>query len=170
MDPVVLVYCHLASTLRQAMDSEPYKRSSGWALSPMLSDWAASQMITGHIFTEITLLPPRSTRCTSQGLLEYLSCWIHVWTRHRTWGSVCLVTQSCLFVTPRTVAHQAGCSVRGNWSELPFPSPGDLPNPGIKPAFPALAGGFSTTEPPGKPWIGGSKITNTIEHRNSLLW
>ena len=32
-----------------------------------------------------------------------------------------------------------------------FPSPGDLPNPGIEPASPALAGGFFTIEPPGKP-------------------
>ena len=40
------------------------------------------------------------------------------------------------------------------WSGLPFPTPGDLPNPGIKPASlasPALAGGFFTTVPPGKP-------------------
>ena len=37
------------------------------------------------------------------------------------------------------------------WSELPFPSPVDLPDPGIKPASLALAGGFFTTEPPGKP-------------------
>ena len=39
------------------------------------------------------------------------------------------------------------------WSELPFPSPVDLPNPGIDPAstvFPALAGKFLITEPPGK--------------------
>ena len=34
---------------------------------------------------------------------------------------------------------------------LPFPSPGHLPDPGIEPASPALAGGFFTTEPPGKP-------------------
>ena len=34
---------------------------------------------------------------------------------------------------------------------LPFPSPGDLPDPGIEPVSPALAGGFFTTEPPGKP-------------------
>jgi len=33
------------------------------------------------------------------------------------------------------------------WSGLPFPSPGDLPHPGIKLAFPALAGRFFTTEP-----------------------
>jgi len=40
---------------------------------------------------------------------------------------------------------------QGCWSGLPFPSPGDLPDPGIKPMSPALAGGFFTTEPPGKP-------------------
>jgi len=37
------------------------------------------------------------------------------------------------------------------WSGLPFPSPRDLPNPEIKVASSALAGGFFTTEPPGKP-------------------
>ena len=40
------------------------------------------------------------------------------------------------------------------WSGLPFPSPGDLPNPGIEPLSlmsPALAGGIFTTVPPGKP-------------------
>ena len=38
------------------------------------------------------------------------------------------------------------------WSGLPFPSLGDLPNPGTEPVSPALPGGFFTTEPPGKPW------------------
>ena len=37
-----------------------------------------------------------------------------------------------------------------HWSGLPFPSPGDLPDPGIEPTSPALAGGFFTTEPPRK--------------------
>ena len=59
------------------------------------------------------------------------------------------------FVTPWTVAHQASLSMRFPrqefWSGLPFPSPGDLPDLGIKPASPELAGGFFTTEPPGKP-------------------
>ena len=36
-------------------------------------------------------------------------------------------------------------------SGLPFPSPGDLPDMGIGPASPALAGGFFSTEPPGSP-------------------
>ena len=48
-----------------------------------------------------------------------------------------LAAQLCLFVTPRTVAHQAPLSVEFSrqeyWSGLPFPSPGDLPNPGIEP-------------------------------------
>ena len=58
------------------------------------------------------------------------------------------------FSTPCTVACQAPLSMgfprQGYWSGLPFPSPGDLPDPGIKPMSPALAGGFFTTEPPGK--------------------
>ena len=61
-------------------------------------------------------------------------------------------------VTPWTVAHQAplsiGFSRQKYWSRLPFPPPGDLPDPGIKPASlvsPALAGRFFTTEPPGNP-------------------
>jgi len=37
------------------------------------------------------------------------------------------------------------------WSSLPFPSPGDLPDPEIEPASPELAGRFPTAEPPGKP-------------------
>ena len=67
---------------------------------------------------------------------------------------MCLVTQSCptLFVTPWTIAHQAplsmGFSRQEYWSGLPCSPPGDLPNPGIKPASSALAGGFFTTEPP----------------------
>ena len=47
-----------------------------------------------------------------------------------------------LFATPWIVAYQAppsmGFSRQEHWSELPFPSPGDLPNPGIQPGSPAL--------------------------------
>ena len=59
------------------------------------------------------------------------------------------------FVTPWTVAHQAPLSMgfprQVYYSGLPFPSPEDLPNPGIEPASPALADGFLVTETPGKP-------------------
>ena len=57
-----------------------------------------------------------------------------------------------LFAAPWTVAHQAPLSMEFSkqeyWSGLPFPTPGDLPDPGIKPtsfASPALAGRFFTT-------------------------
>ena len=44
-----------------------------------------------------------------------------------------------------------GFSGQEYWSGLPFPSPENLPNPGIKPTSPALAGKFFTAELPGKP-------------------
>ena len=49
-----------------------------------------------------------------------------------------------------------GFSRQESWSGLPFPSPGNLPDPGIEPASlvsPMFAGRFFTTEPPGKPYI-----------------
>ena len=60
-----------------------------------------------------------------------------------------------LFATPWTVAHKAplstGFSRQEYWSGLPFPSPGDLPHPGIEPRSPALQADALTSEPPGKP-------------------
>jgi len=44
-----------------------------------------------------------------------------------------------------------GFSRQEYWTGLPFPSLGDLPDPGIKPNSPAFAGGFFTAKPPGKP-------------------
>ena len=75
---------------------------------------------------------------------------------------------ACLVVsdsaTPRTIAHQAPLSMgffrQEYWSRLPFPTPGDLPNPGIEPTFrisPALVGRFFTAEIPEKP-----KLMNTF--------
>ena len=60
-----------------------------------------------------------------------------------------------LFVTPWTVAYQAppsmGFSKQEYWSGFPFPSPGDLPDPGITPGSPAVQADALTSEPPGKP-------------------
>ena len=60
-----------------------------------------------------------------------------------------------LFVTPWTVAHQAPPSMEFSrqeyWSGLPFPSPGDLPDPGIKPGSPALQADALLSEPLGEP-------------------
>ena len=67
-----------------------------------------------------------------------------------------LVAQLCpTFATPWTVACQAslfmGFSRQEYWSGLPFPSPGDLPNPGIEPGSPMLQVDSLPTEPPGRP-------------------
>ena len=70
--------------------------------------------------------------------------------------------QLCLTLFDRMAytAHQAPLDMEFSrqeyWSRLPFPTPGDLPDPGIEPASlasPTLAGGFFTTLPPGKPFI-----------------
>ena len=70
----------------------------------------------------------------------------------------CLVTKSCLtLATPQTVLWQAplsmGFSRQEYWSGLPFPSPGDLPDPGIEPGSPALQADSLPTELRGKPTI-----------------
>ena len=52
---------------------------------------------------------------------------------------------------------------------MPFLTPGDLPDPGIECASPALAGGFFTTEPPGKPFVMLSDlITDTLVQFSSV--
>ena len=71
-----------------------------------------------------------------------------------------------LFATLWTVARQAppsmGFSRQEYWSGLPFPSPGNLPNPGIEPTSPALEADALTSEPPGnKPKDGDTKMQMT---------
>ena len=81
-----------------------------------------------------------------------------------------------LFETLWTVTCQAplsiGFSQQEYWSGLPFPSPGDLPNPGTEPASPAapaLAGRFFTTEPPGKPKLY-IRTSLKINPKKGTLW
>ena len=73
----------------------------------------------------------------------------HIWTRRRT------ELQSFFRLLQPHGACQAPLSMRFSrqayWSGLPFPSPGDLPDPGIEPRSPALQADSLPTEPPGKP-------------------
>ena len=97
----------------------------------------------------------------------------------------CLVVKSYLtFATPCTITHQAPLSMGfprwEQWSGLPFPSPGDLRDPGIELTSPALAGGFFTTKPPAKvlldlpeeiAWFINSKIPRSFNPPSKqLLW
>ena len=82
----------------------------------------------------------------------------------------CVLSHVQLFATPWIVDNEAplsiGFSRQVYWSGLPFPIPGGLPHPWVKsecPASPAFAGGFFTTEPPGKPLT-----LYTHPHKNSL--
>ena len=72
------------------------------------------------------------------------------------WWWCGLVTKSCpTLAVSWTVACQAplsiGFSRQEYWSGLPFPSPGDLPDPGIEPGSPALQADSLPVEPEGKP-------------------
>ena len=80
--------------------------------------------------------------------LGYLSfcCWIM--------DGTCSLSYVQLFATLWPIACQAppsmGFSRQEYWSGLPFPSPGDIPNPGIEPGSPALQADSLPSEPPGK--------------------
>ena len=74
--------------------------------------------------------------------------------KHKWKWKVKLLSHVRLFATPWTVAYQAPQSMEFSrqeyWSGLPFPSPGDLPSPGIEPRSPALQADALPSEPPGK--------------------
>ena len=78
---------------------------------------------------------------------------------------MCMRAQSCLtLATPWIIAHQVPLSMgfpgQEYWSGLLFPTPGDLPAPGIKPTSlvpPCIADVFFTTAPPGKPTENGRR-------------
>ena len=84
-------------------------------------------------------------------------------------GKLCPI----LFVISWTAACQAPLSLgfprQEYWSELPFPSPGDLPDPGIESTAPALADRFFTTEPRGKPNNRLLKIMSMIVIRRMKI-
>ena len=82
-----------------------------------------------------------------------------------------------LFATPWTVAYQAspsmGFSRQEYWSGLPFPSPGDLPDPGIEPRSLTLEADTLTSEPPGKTTLIAAVplgYTPLVIFAMSLLW
>ena len=119
--------CYLTPSLKPFLEDNQFI-SSSW-LSPY------------HNHFGITMHPPKSAHSQvpdNQGwlLCSVLSHFSHIW----------------LFAILWTVAYQASLSIRffrqEYWSELPFPTPGDLLDPGIEPislSTPALAGGFFTT-------------------------
>ena len=97
---------------------------------------------------------------------------------HRVQGVEGVVAQSCpTFATPWTVAYQAspsmGFSRQEYWIGLPFPSPGDLHDPGIEPGSPAFEADALPSEPPGKPLSYGFSSSHVwmqeLDHKEGLV-
>ena len=79
-----------------------------------------------------------------------------------------------LFAIPWTVAHQASLSIRFSkqeyWSGLPFPSPGDLPNPGIEPGSPRYRQMLYHLSHQGSPLYGRSMFNFFFFYFTILYW
>ena len=77
-------------------------------------------------------------------------------------------------MTPWTVAHQTPLSMEFSrqeyWIGMPFPSPGDLPDPRIEPRSPALQADSLLTEPPGKTIVAASIYIATNSNETSLFF
>ena len=111
------------------------------------------QMLAIWSLVSLPFLNPACTSGSSQSTYSWSLAWR---TLSITFNSsplcvVCHINCVHLFATPWIIAHQTPLSMEFSrqkyWSGLPFSSPGDLPDQGIKPAFPASAGGFFTTPP-----------------------
>ena len=113
----------------------------------------SSNLCTGCAPLEATGLA--GTNFRSRGALAWLSSRLLGLGLCRCRNCCCLVTKLCLTLSDPMDYSPPGSSVHGILQEycsgLPFPSPGDLPDPGIEPASPALVGRFCTAESPEKP-------------------
>ena len=82
------------------------------------------------------------------------------------------LSQVWLFATPRGIAYQAPQSMgffqQEYWSGLPFPSPGELPDPGIEPGSPALQAESSLSAPLGSPLLQLEAVTSSSVSWNDL--
>ena len=92
--------------------------------------------------------------CPVMESIVFLECvWPCVFSVHLLLLLLSRFSRVRLCATPQTAAHQAalslGFSRQEHWSGLPFPSPGDLPDPGIEPGSPAFQADSSPSEPPG---------------------
>ena len=87
----------------------------------------------------------------SVSMSSFLGSWL-------SYNYCCPIAKLCPTLCDPMDCNPPGSSVQRfpreeYWSELPFPSPGDLSHSGIKPMSPARAGKFFTAEPPGKPFL-----------------
>ena len=114
--------------------------------------------ILGSIFKSRVIILPTKVRLVKAMVFPVVMYGCESWTVKKV-ESESEVAQWCLTLCdPWTAAHQTppsmGFSRQEYWSGLPFPSPGDLPDPGIEPRSPTLQVEALTSAPPGKPKEG----------------
>ena len=130
----VCLVSQLRPTLCNPMDCGPPGSSVHGILQARILEGVAISSLRGSS-PSLAVFPVTASLATSKVKVKSLS---HVW----------------LFVTSWTVAYQAppsmGFSRQEYWSGWPFPSPGDLPDPGTEPESPALQAHALPSEPPGK--------------------
>ena len=134
-----------------------FSRRSSWP-----RDWNWVSGIVGRRFNHLSLQRSLSQRrmqqnnpFTESSSLGSIPLSILTNQYHVSEWRVKSLSRVRFLATPWTVAYQAppsmGFSRQEYWSGLPLPSPGDLPDSGIKPRSPALRADALTSEPPGKP-------------------
>ena len=123
----------------------------GWMASPIQWTWVWADSGNSEGQGNLACCSPRGGRVGHN--------WVTEQHHYSVCVCVCVCARPCSVMSdslwpPWTVAHQVPLSIelsrKEHWSGLPFPSPGDLPDPGIEPASPvslALVAGFFTTEP-----------------------
>ena len=114
------------------------------------------QLLLGEADTGSTRpLPARMSGISHRNISWWWACFLIHISKKRKKSK--LLSHVRLFATAWTVAYQASPSMgfsRGEyWSGFPFPSPGHLPDPGIKPRSPALQANALPSEPSGKPYM-----------------
>ena len=191
-----------AHPLKYSCLGNPMDRRAWWATAhgiskswTWLSDWAHARANT-HTHTHTHTHKYRTAEAMSE--LEYWLRTLHIFTRKHYYSitshiicRICLFNlrytyyevkwrQSLcqLFATPWTVAYKAPLSMEFSrqeyWSGLPFPSPGDPPDPGVKPRFkprsPALQADALPSEPPGEPTHTYYMEKEMSTHSSILVW
>ena len=121
----------------------------GFEAAPLLSDlW----MFPIFLVTVLYFCIKKKNSFKNTEAEEFYSLRINIWVSRSFFVIWKCQSLSCvwLFANPWTVVHQAPLSMRFSrieyWSGLPFPSPGDLPNPGIEPGSPTLQVGSLPSE------------------------
>ena len=143
-------HTQLCPTLCNPMDCSPPGSSVHWILQARILEWVPIYNFRGSSWprdqTHVSCVS-----CTGRWILH---CFTWEAPEELLKVKVKSLSRVRLFATPWTVAYQAPPSMgffrQEYWSGFPFPSPGDLPNPGVEPRFPALEANALTSEPPGK--------------------